>query len=296
MTVTTMPTPIAKTPRRRRRLGGNGGVHRTPVSYTVLTLLALFAVLPLLVLLFNSFKSDAEIGRNPLGFPTSFDLSNFSLAWTQGSLGQGLINSFFLVTGTIIGVWICAGMAAYALARLNVPFKRGISNYFLIIISLPTQLFLVPLFFLWTNLGLYDTIPGLILIYIAIHTPFATLLLRTFLVGIPREIDEAARIDGASEWQVATRIILPLAQPGFLTVGLVTGLSAYNELLLAVIFISTPSNLPISTAFLAFTQAQTHLWGATNAASLVMILPVVILFLAMQRRFISGLAASGVKG
>ena len=286
----------AMTISRRRVRGGNGGVHRTPVSYTVLVLLAAFAVLPLLVLLFNSFKSDAEIGRNPLGFPTSFDVSNFSLAWTQGSLGQGLINSFFIVTGTIVGVWICAGMAAYALARLNVPFKRGIANYFLVIISLPTQLFLVPLFFLWTNIGLYDTIPGLILIYIATHTPFATLLLRTFLVGIPREIDEAARIDGASEWQVATRIILPLAQPGFLTVGLVTGLSAYNELLLAVIFISTPSNLPISTAFLAFQQGQTHLWGAMNAAGLMMVLPVVILFLAMQRRFISGLAASGVKG
>jgi raffinose/stachyose/melibiose transport system permease protein len=286
----------ASLPRQRAGRGGHSGIRRTPVSYTVLILLAVFAVLPLLVLVFNSFKSDAEIGRNPLGFPRSFDLGNFSLAWTQGQLGQGLINSFFLVTGTVVGVWICAGMAAYALARLNVPFKRGFVNYFLLIISLPVQLFLVPLFFLWTNLGLYDTIPGLILIYIAVHTPFATLLLRTYLVGIPREIDEAARIDGANEWQVASLIIIPLAQPGFLTVGLVTGLSAYNELLLAVIFISTPAKLPISTAFLSFQQGQTQLWGLMNAAGLIMVLPVVVLFLAMQRRFISGLAASGVKG
>ena len=287
--------PMGTTPHRRKR-GGNGGIYRTPVSYTVLIILAVFAGLPLLVLLFNSFKSDAELGRNPLGFPQSWDFNNFSLAWTQGSLGQGLINSFFLVVGTILGVWICAGFAAYALARLDVPFKKGFANYFLIIISLPVQLFLVPLFFLWTKLGLYDTIPGLIIIFIALYTPFATLLLRTFLVGIPKEIDEAARIDGANEWQVATQIILPLAQPGFLTVGLVTGLSAYNELLFAVTFISDPTRLPISTAFLSFQQGQTQLFGVVNAAGLIMVIPVVILFLAMQRRFISGLASSAVKG
>lgn len=273
-----------------------GGLGRTPVSYVVLTLLGLFALLPLLVLIFNSFKSDAELGANPLGFPRSIRLDNFSLAWTQGALGQGLINSALIVTGTVVGVWVCAGLASYALARLDVPFKRGFSNYFLIVISLPVQLFLVPLFFLWTNLGLYDTIPGLIIIYIALNTPFATLLLRTFLVGIPKEIDEAARIDGANEWQVATQIILPLAQPGFLTVGLVTGLAAYNELLFAVTFISTPSLLPISTAFLQFQQGQTHLWGVTNAAGLIMVIPVVVFFLFLQRRFISGLASSGVKG
>ena len=295
-----MTTSLSRPLLRRRAVAREdtrpGGLGRTPVSYVVLVLFALFAALPLLVLVFNSFKSDAEIGENPLGFPRSIQLENFSLAWTQGALGQGLINSIVIVAGTVLGVWVCAGMASYALARLAVPFKRGFANYFLIVISLPVQLFLVPLFFLWTNIGLYDTLPGLIIIYIALNTPFATLLLRTFLVGIPKEIDEAARIDGANEWQVATRIILPLAQPGFLTVGLVTGLAAYNELLFAVTFISTPSQLPISTAFLQFQQGQTHLWGVTNAAGLIMVVPVVLFFLFLQRRFISGLASSGVKG
>lgn len=280
----------------RQQPGAGGGVRWTPVSYTVLSLLAAFSAIPLLVLVFNALKSDAEIGRDPLGVPSSLDLGNFSRAWTQGQLGQGLLNSCYLVVGTIIGVWVCAGMAAYSLARLNPPFKRGIANYLLVVISLPVQLFLVPLFFLWTRLGLYDSIPGLILIYIALHTPFATLLLRTFLVGIPKEIDEAARIDGANEWQVATRIVLPLARPGFLTVGLITGISAYNELLFAVTFISTPSHLPISTAFLYFQQGQTHLWAVTNAAGLIMVMPVVVLFLSSQHRFIAGLASSSVKG
>jgi raffinose/stachyose/melibiose transport system permease protein len=269
---------------------------RTPFSYTWLVLLALFAGLPLLVLLSNSLKSSLELGQNPLGFPKSLDFENFSTAWEQGSLGQGLLNSLVLVSCTIVGVWVCAGGAAYALARLDLPFKGAFSTYFFIVISLPVQMFLVPLFFLWSKLGLINSIPGLIIIYIALNTPFATLLLRTFLVGIPRELDEAARIDGASEWQTATRVILPLAVPGFLTVGLVVGLSVYNELLFAVTFITDPTRMPIATAFLQFSQGHTQLYGLVNAASVIMIVPVVILFLAMQRRFISGLATGGLKG
>jgi raffinose/stachyose/melibiose transport system permease protein len=269
---------------------------RTPFSYFWLILLGLFAGLPLFVLIFNSVKSGFELGLNPLGFPKVFEWSNYVDAWNQGNLGQGLLNSLFLVSTTIVGVWICAGMAAYTIARLDLPFKRGFSNYFFIVISLPVQLFLVPLFFLWTKIGLVNTLPGLMIIYIAVNTPFATLLLRTFLVGIPRELDEAARIDGANEWQIATRIVLPLARPGFLTVGLVVGLSAYNELLFAVTFISNPADLPIATAFLNFSQGYTQQFGLVNAAGVIMIVPVIVLFLFMQRRFISGLATGGLKG
>ncbi|MET3923188.1 carbohydrate ABC transporter permease [Arthrobacter sp. UYEF20] len=273
-----------------------GGIGRTPASYTWLTLLALFAGLPLLVLLFNSLKSGLELGQNPLGPPETIDWGNYSTAWETGNLGQGMLNSLVLVIGTVIGVWICAGLASYSLARLDLPFKKAFGSYFFIVISLPVQLFLVPLFFLWSNLGLIDTLPGLIIIYIALNTPFATLLLRTFLVGLPRELDEAARIDGANEWQIATRVILPLARPGFLTVGLITALGAYNELFFAVTFMQTPSQLPIAAAFLQFSQGNTQLYGLVNAAGVVMIIPVVILFLLMQRRFISGMASGGLKG
>jgi raffinose/stachyose/melibiose transport system permease protein len=289
------------TGRRRRRISKTqdtrpGGIGRTPFAYFWLIVLGLFAAVPVLILLFNSVKGSLELGQNPLGFPKVFDWNNYVTAWTQGHLAQGLLNSAILVAGTIIGVWICAGLASYALARLDVPFKRGISNYFFIVISLPVQLFLVPLFFLWTKIGLINTLPGLIIIYIAVNTPFATLLLRTFLVGIPRELDEAARIDGANEWQTATQVIFPLARPGFLTVGLITGLGVYNELLFAVTFISDPNRLPIATAYLNFTQGFTQQYGPLNAAGVVMIIPVVILFLFMQRRFISGLATGGLKG
>ncbi|WP_447949601.1 carbohydrate ABC transporter permease [Microbacterium aurum] len=293
---------VTQRPESRRRRSTEpldarpGGLKRAPVSVVILTLLALFAALPVVVLVLNAFKSDTELATNPLGFPQTWNFSNFATAWTQGRLGEGLGNSAILVLGTIVGVWICAGMAAYALARLHVPFKRGVSFYLLIVISLPAQMYLVPLFFMWTNIGLYDNLFGLILIYTALNTPFATLLLETFFSGIPRELDEAARLDGANEWQVATKVMLPLARPGFLTAGLVVGLAVYGELFFAVIFISSPDNMPISTAFLSFQQGFTRMYGVTNAAGLIMIIPVIVLFLFMQRNFINGLASSGVKG
>jgi raffinose/stachyose/melibiose transport system permease protein len=294
-----MSGSIATGVRARLRTGerhsGPGGLRRTPFSYAVLTAFALFAGLPLLVLLSNAFKSNAELGRNPLGLPTSLVWSNFSSAWVQGNLRQGMLNSAILVAGVVAGVWVCATLAAYALARLDLPFRRAFGNYLFVVISLPVQMFLVPLFFLWVKLGLINTLQGLIVVMIATHTPFATLLLRTFLVSLPRELDEAARVDGANEWQVAWRIILPNAMPGFLTVGLVTGLGAYNELFFAVTFISDPNLLPISTAYLQFSTGYTTDYGLMNAGAVIMIVPVVLLFLALQRKFISGFAGGGVK-
>lgn len=274
----------------------SGGLRRTPLSYTVLGLVAAYSLVPVLMLVFNSLKSDLELGRNPLGPPQNPRLENFTEAWVQGSLGRGMLNSAIIVLGTVVGVWICAGLAAYALARLDVPFKGGIATYLFLVISLPVQIFLVPLFFLWSRLGLTDTLQGLIIIYVAINTPFATLLLRSFLVAIPKEIDEAARIDGANELQTAVRVVLPLARPGFLTVGIVVGLAAYNELLFAVTFISEPSTLPIATAYLNFSQGFTQQYGLLNAAGVIMVVPVLVMFVLMQKKFISGLAAGGVKG
>ncbi|WP_329101777.1 carbohydrate ABC transporter permease [Micromonospora sp. NBC_01699] len=284
--------------RRRARPGERppGGLDRTPFSYVVLTLLGLFALLPVLVLVVNAFKTSLEIGTNPLGLPTSIDLSNFAEAWRRGNMAQGFVNTAFLVAGTIVGTWLFAGAAAYSLARLNLPWKRGLETYFFVVISLPVQMFIVPLFFLWVKLGLINTLFGLVVIYVALNTPFSVLLLRTFLVGIPRQLDEAARLDGANEWQIATRVIMPLSWPGFLTVGLVSGLGAYSELLFAVTFLIDVDKMPVATSFLSFSTGYTQFYNLVNAAGVIIVLPLIVLFLFMQRRFITGLAASGSKG
>jgi len=276
-----------------------GRARREPSKvpyYVVLILLALFALGPLLVLAFNSLKSDAEIGRNPLGPPLSPDFENFSNAWVQGNFATTMLNSTILTVGTIVGVCVIAGTAAYAMSRLDLPGTDAVLLYLFVASAIPFQIFLVPLFFLWSILQLTNTLFGLIVIYWAVFSPFATLLLRSYLVALPRDFEDAARIDGASELQVLLRVVLPLSWPGFLTIALVSGIATWNEFLFAVTFIQDNNLKPIITSFWAFRSNFSTDWGLTSAAGIIVILPIIALFLILQRRFISGLTAGGLKG
>jgi raffinose/stachyose/melibiose transport system permease protein len=278
---------------------GGRRVSREPSKvsyYAVLVALAFFALAPLVVLVFNALKTSAELGRTPLGPPLSPVFSNFPKAWELGNFAVTMRNSAIITVGTVIGVCIIAGMAAYALSRLDLPGSDGVLFYLFVGSAIPVQLFLVPLFFLWSRLQLTNTLIGVIIIYWAIFSPFATLLLRSYLVALPRDFEDAARIDGANELQVLTRVVLPLAWPGFLTVALVSGLAAWNEFFFAVTFIQDDNLKPIATSFLAFQNQFSRNWGLTSAAGLFMILPVIVLFLILQRRFIEGLASGGLKG
>ena len=264
--------------------------------YVILVILALFTLGPLVILVFNSLKSKAEIARNPLGLPLSPVFENFSAAWTQGDFSTTMVNSIILTGGTIVGVCIIAGTSAYAMARLDLPGTDAVLLYLFVASAVPFQLFLVPLFFLWSILHLTNTRFGLIVIYWAIFSPLATLLLRSYLVGLPRDFEDAARIDGANELQVLLRVVLPLSWPGLLTVALVSGLATWNEFFFAITFIQDNNLKPVTTSFLAFQSTYSQDWGLTSAAAIYIMLPIVVLFLILQRRFISGLTAGGLKG
>jgi len=279
--------------------GGERGSRREPSKipyYLILGVLALFALGPLVVLVFNSLKTSAEIGRNPLGPPLSPVFENFPDAWVQGNFSTTMVNSIILTTGTVIGVCVIAGTAAYALDRLDLPGTDAVLLYLFVASAIPFQLFLVPLFFLWSALNLTNTLIGLIIIYWAAFSPFATLLLRSYLVALPRDFEEAARIDGASELQTLLRVVLPLSWPGFLTVALVSGLMAWNDFIFAITFIQDENLKPVTTSFLAFQSNFSTNWGLTSAAAMFIVLPIIVLFLFLQRRFINGLTAGGLKG
>ena len=264
--------------------------------YVILVILALFALGPLVILVFNSLKSKAEIGRNPLGLPLSPVFENFPAAWTQGDFSTTMVNSTILTVGTIVGVCIIAGTSAYAMARLDLPGTNAVLLYLFVVSAVPFQLFLIPLFFLWSTLQLTNTRFGLIVIYWAIFSPLATLLLRSYLVQLPRDFEDAARIDGANELQVLLRVVLPLSWPGLLTVALVSGLATWNEFFFALTFIQDNNLKPVTTSFLAFQTSFSQDWGLTSVAAIYIMLPIVVLFLILQRRFISGLTAGGLKG
>ncbi|WP_329101763.1 carbohydrate ABC transporter permease [Micromonospora sp. NBC_01699] len=284
-------------PTRPTRLATVDGRQRTGIGgWAILLILALFAVGPLIIFVFAAFKTQSELVGDPFGLPADLLWSNFADAWNQAHMGRGLYNSLVLVAGTVLGTVVIAGLAAYAMARLDLPGAGSVILYLLVSSALPMQMFLVPLFYIWTRTGLYDTKLGLIIIYCATLTPFATLLLRAFLLTLPRELEEAARIDGAGELKIAARVILPNALSGILTVALVTALAAYNEFLFAVTFLQSESQMPISTSFFSFQQAYVQNAVLNAAAGLIMLLPMLGLFLVLQRRFVAGIANTGMAG
>ena len=281
--------PVPRRARIRRRDAGW-------LTYLLLTLLAIFALGPIVLFIFNALKTSNDYSTSALGTPKVWDWDNFTQAWIQGNMGAGLLNSVLIVAGTVIFTVIVSGCAAYALARLEIKGNSAMLSYLLISSSLPTQTFLVPLFYAWTKAGLYDSRIGLVLIYVGLFAPFGTLLLRSFMLTMPKELEEAARMDGASELGVLCRIVLPNALPGLLTVALVTALSAYNEFLFAVTFIQNPDKLPVSTTLYTFQQGFSQNYPLITAAGVIMIAPMLILFLILQRKFIDGLASTGMGG
>lgn len=271
-------------------------VRTRTLYYVALGVLAVYSIGPLVIFVFTALKSEAELAASPLGVPAHPFWGNFVQAWNQGHLAVGLRNSLIITLGTVAGVCVIAGCAAHAMARLDLPGSGWVTGYLLAATSLPIQLFLVPLFFLWSHIGLYNNLFGIIVIYWAIFSPFATLLLRSYMLSIPRDYEDAARIDGAGELSVLRRVTVPLAAPGFVTIALVAGLSAWNEFLLAVTFLQSPNVQPISIALYSFQQGYTQNYALISAAGMIMLVPMVLFFLLLQRRFVAGLTAGGLTG
>ena len=254
-----------------------------------------FALGPIVILFMNSVKGTAELGSNPIGFPRTFVWENYLVAWERGNFATTLGNSSFLVVTTVLAQLTFCGLAAYSLARLNPPG----GNIFMVVMltgsTIPVWLYIVPLFMLWRDLGLLNNLWGLILLYSAGGAPFAIFLLRSFMLQIHPDFEDAARIDGASELQVLWSVIMPLAWPGFLTVGLMTALGTWSEYQLALIFVTDPELFSVTTSYAAFLGRFSRDWGLTSAAAVMLIAPVLLMFLSLQRQFIDGLTAGGVK-
>ena len=265
-------------------------------NYLAVLLLVIFALGPLVILVFNSLKTPADAGRNLIGFPKQIIFSNYSRAWDIGRFSVTVPNTLILVGGTVIAILLLGGMAAYSIAKLKLPGAGLLTMYMLVSSSLPVQFFLVPLFFMWRNLGLVNNLFGLIIIYIATNAPFSIFLLRSYMIQIPTDFEDAARVDGATEWQVFTPVVIPLSWPAFLTVGLVVGLNVWNEFLLATVFLTKQQLYTVVTSYYNFSTAYGRDWGLTSAGAVMMIIPLVVLFLLLQRRFIEGLTSGGLKG
>ncbi len=271
-------------------------IKRPSILNIPLILFSIFAIYPIAVLILNSLKSRQDLGLNPSGLPKDYLWSNYRTAFNTSNFAHHAANSFLLVFATVIIVLTLGGFAAYSLARLKPRGSGAVMFYMLTVSTLPIWLYIVPLFFLWRQVGLLNNYFGLVLLYVALNSPFAIFLLRSYLIRIPREIEEAAIMDGASKLKVLTKVLLPISWSGFLTVGLVVALNVWNEFQVAFILINDREKLPVATSFFAFQQEFGNDWTLTSAVGVLVIAPVLLLFFLFQRKFTDGLLQGSVKG
>jgi len=265
-------------------------------THFLLLLVFLFSIGPLVLLGVNALKPASEFVVNPMGIPSHITLKNITDAWTEGGYGLAYWNSFLVGVATIVIVCSCGGLGAYALAKMKFKGNGLVMLFLLLTLSVPLGLFLVPLFFIWQKLHLMNTLFGLIVIYSAIYMPFNVFLLRAYFIGIPDEIKESAMLDGCTEFSTYIRIMMPLAKSCFFTVALIVGLWSWNEFFFANAFIQDDGIKTVSVRFLSFTGQFTSNWSKISAAGVISILPMVIAYLFLQRRFIDGIADGSVKG
>lgn len=262
----------------------------------VLALLAMICLLPMLLVLLNSFKTHQDIVRNPLAIQFSAGLSNFAKAWHDGHFGQGLLNSVVYTGSTVIIVLVFATLAAYVIAGRKVRGTSVVLSYFLVTMTMPVYLFLIPLYRVYAKMGWLGNHVAVSFILAACSLPLAISLLRAFFMSIPAELEEAARIDGAGTLQVIRHIIMPLLSPGLVTVGIITGLNSWNEFLVSSTFLTGQENFTAMLSLMSLNGTNTANHGTNMAAAVILVAPIILFFILMQRRFIDGMVAGAVKG
>ncbi len=266
-----------------------------------LTLFMLILVLildyPIFTIFLNAFRSTSEILSSTSIIPQHPTLANFVYLNDRTNFWGFFISSMSVsVIGTIISI-LCAAAAGYALSRYH--YLRPVSNYsraLMIVQMFPLILALIPLFIIFHDLGLVNTYWSVILVYTILNLPFATWMFEGFFDAIPRELEEAAYVDGSSRFQALTRIILPLSGPGTAAVTIFTFLLCYNEFLIASIFLRDPDTMTIPVGIQMFMQQYSTDWGSLMAAACLASIPTIIFFLFVQKYMVQGVVAGAVKG
>lgn len=274
---------------------GHGRLSRS-LATAFLIGAVLVAVLPLLLVALNAFKPHAAIVANPLSWPEAFTPENFVRAWKGGKFATGIVNSLLLSGTTVLITLSCASLAAFALARRKIRMWQLITVYFLCATTVPIQLFLFPLYFVFAKLGLVGNFVATAAILSAINLPISIFLLRAYVLSIPNDIDDAAFMDGANPFQTFWHIILPLMRPGLITVSIIVFLNAWNEFLITSTFQKGRDNITMTLGYLSMNGTYATDQGALMAGAFILVAPVVVFFLVLQRFFISGMTSGAVKG
>ncbi|MEJ7761944.1 MAG: carbohydrate ABC transporter permease [Thermomicrobiales bacterium] len=300
MSVETMPsgeTRVEPTPRGVVRTGIGDRLF-TGTSQALLILWALMVIFPFLWMVMTAFKTDPEIIFSPWELPQTLQWDNFARAWNEARIGRYALNTLIVLSGSLTGTLLVSSMAAYVLARFEFPGRQFLFYLFLTGLMFPVFLALVPLFFLLRDLHMTATYQGLILVYIAYSLPFTIFFLTGFFKTLPGEVAEAAVMDGASHYRVFFDIMLPMAKPGLIAMGIFNFLGQWNQFLLPLVLMPDQDKYLLSQglAFLAIQQGYQNDYSALFAAMTITMVPTLVVYVLFQRRLESGLTAGALKG
>lgn len=268
----------------------------TTFVYLFLALMALVFLYPVILMVLTAFKPTPEIFRNPFGLPEAATLKGFASVWERAHFGLYLRNSVIVTGASALLLIATAAPAAYALARYTFRLRSFLFIFFLAGIMIPIRLGILPLYLLMRDLGLIDTPFALILTYTASGMPMAVFLLSVFFRNLPRELEDAARIDGCSEWQTFFRIMLPLVKPGLATVVIVNVVPWWNDFFFPLLFLTTDRWKTIPLGMQIFFGQHLIDWSLVFSGMVLASLPLLVVYLVMSRQFIAGLTAGAVKG
>ncbi len=264
-------------------------------SHTVLIAWSILVVVPFVWAVIASFKSTGEIfGDNPWALPKDLLWSNYTKAWDKG-IGQYLFNSLVVVTGGVFGTMLFGSMVAYVLARYEFPGNRFIYYLFAAGMMFPVFLAIVPLFFVVKGFGMVSTYQGLILVYIAYSLPFTVFFMHAFFRTLPTSIAEAALVDGASHTATFFRVMLPMAKPGLISVGIFNVLGQFNQFVLPSFLSPEKPVLSQGIATLLGSQRYENDWGTLFAALTIAMVPVIVVYLIFYRQVQAGLTGATLK-
>lgn len=264
-------------------------------QYVVLAFFTAVMLGPILWLIASAFKTNAQILSGSWFIPSPVNLQGFIDAFTIGNLHVFFFNSILISSSATLLVLVVASLAAYPLARHDFPFSRTLTAMFSLGIVVPITSMIVPLSLVVRNIGLHDSRLGLILVYAALHFPLSFLILRAYFMNIPREVEEAGMVDGASFFTVLRWVVLPLSTPGLSTVAVVVFVFTWNEFLFALVLTSSTENRTVQVAIRFFTsQFDFNLPGMFATVTIVMAVPIII-FVLLQERVISGLTTGATK-
>ncbi|WP_372442719.1 carbohydrate ABC transporter permease [Streptomyces pactum] len=290
------PGAAAPPAKDRGRMGSEGQVLNV-FSHGVLIIWGLLVTLPLLWAVMSSLKTDKEIFTSPWGLPEKLHFDNWSRAWNESEIGDFFLNTVVVVGCSLAGTMLLGSMTAYVLARFEFPGRRLVYFGFVGGMSFPIILALVPLFFVMKNMSLLNTYHGLILVYIAYSLPFTVFFLTSFFKTLPTSVAEAAMLDGASHTRTFFQVMLPMAKPGLISVGIFNFLGQWNQYMLPTVLNTDEDKRVLTQGLVQLTTSQQYRsdWSALFAGLVLAMLPVLAVYIIFQRQVQSGLTAGAVK-